>query len=1385
MSNANLAKLKKKAADFEQKKQFDRALTAYVQLLDEAGRDLDDADLQLFSRVGDLLQRQGNMSEALAYYEKAVDVYAERGFLNNAIALCNRILRQSPARTAVYYKLGKISAAKGFKSDAKKNFLEYADRMQKGGHVDEAFRALKEFADLCPDQDDIRLMLAEWLNKENRKSEALEQLETLYSKLEAEGRSAEARATIDRIKAIDPGVVPRPSGAYVAQKSNDLVFLDLEADVVPTPRATDAQPSPDHDETAMRTPESSRIPALDGLIITFDPELESGGEGIAPEATPDGFQATTSDGGTDLGGTVAEPVVMDGLEPTDEGSGEGAEEGDSLLALTVEAWGSETREIPLLEGLEVAGASMSGGHPALNPLVDGPPMSGEEFATLPLNLETELAEVATRPRGEHDLALPTSLPLMTTDEAPIDLLAVISTPLGAAAEDVAGESPASDGIDLLSLPPVSALEAEPEGDAPRVTGSLSPLDIEALPPGDKLAVVLDEDEPIDLERSLDALSGWEELSIVGGAADEVPDTSHSGGDAEPDEVPLEAVAAGSNLAAGANAAGVDDAAGADAAPAHEGEEQDAERPRHDTTELVTQHGTARATDEIIAVPSEEIDEEIKRSLRLEFALQEDGEPDTWVEARPATGIPDSAPSDSAGTHAGGDRADARAGQEALPSLPGESPLEETSEPAEARDAGPAIDHLESLGEAPSAVGGGEEPDINLLDELTPPFMRHDGERPAADVPIGPSGEGETRAGAEEAPADWMPEGIDPAPADEGEGQADDLPLLALDGDTGDEPALDLTPFVVEEDLPVDFLLQSDAPADGDASDEPPDGELGVHARSDDATVSGSTPEVERAADRGDSDEWLADQAPEVLIDGEWHHGHMGSLVSGEMRAIGTHADDHAPRTNVRFDDLAAAAMWGSPDDAGSTPGGGRRPTPATGRAVFAHLHTPRSTLSLGGVEAQLRRRLELDPDNAELRRQLGETLLDQGDREGGLAALDYAMRVYEQAGNLDGARSVADIVLRVIPSSIWHHQKRVEYAVRSADRVRLVEAYVELADALFRSGDPEKARVVYGRVLELAPGNGRARFALGLLTSADDEGEGMEPAASSAVHPPVPSAEQDQPIQAVATLFDGASDRGEGETAAHEHVEETSPPSTAPAALSLAPSAGERTPGDEGPAIPARDDATDSASRDLTPLSRNGSAPSAAPVGGRQTPRDGEGDEEEFIDLGSWLRAEEPTRSTRMVTVEATPSGDEQADFDEMLRRFKQGVAANVDEEDFASHYDLGVAYKEMGLVDEAIAEFQKSLRGDTHRVRSYEALGQCFVEKGQLQVASTLLRRAVETTGADDQQLVGVLYLLGYASEVMARHADALGYYQRVFAVDIEFRDVAQRVAAMEHVTQ
>ena len=152
-----------------------------------------------------------------------------------------------------------------------------------------------------------------------------------------------------------------------------------------------------------------------------------------------------------------------------------------------------------------------------------------------------------------------------------------------------------------------------------------------------------------------------------------------------------------------------------------------------------------------------------------------------------------------------------------------------------------------------------------------------------------------------------------------------------------------------------------------------------------------------------------------------------------------------------------------------------------------------------------------------------------------------------------------------------------------------------------------------------------------------------------------------------------------------------------------------------------------------------------------------------------------------MVVEEKEPTGDEDADFKDMLRKFKQGISENVEEEDHQSHYDLGVAYKEMGLLDEAIAEFQKALRAPSNRVPTYEALGQCFMEKGQGPMAATILSRALHEKGVSEDQLVGVLYLLGQCAEQRGQLEQAVEYYQRVFVIDIQFKDVGERLAALE----
>jgi tetratricopeptide (TPR) repeat protein len=168
----------------------------------------------------------------------------------------------------------------------------------------------------------------------------------------------------------------------------------------------------------------------------------------------------------------------------------------------------------------------------------------------------------------------------------------------------------------------------------------------------------------------------------------------------------------------------------------------------------------------------------------------------------------------------------------------------------------------------------------------------------------------------------------------------------------------------------------------------------------------------------------------------------------------------------------------------------------------------------------------------------------------------------------------------------------------------------------------------------------------------------------------------------------------------------------------------------------------------------------------------------DFVDLGSLVLDQSARpRDTRMRIERAAPSEDEQKNFEEMLAEFKRGIELNLDVDDYEAHYDLGVAFKEMGLLDEAIAEFQKALRAPEGRLRTSEALGVAFFEKGQFGIAETVLRRGVDAEAGGDDAKIGLLYWLGRSAEAQDKATDALRYYERALAIDIRFMDLGERV--------
>ena len=375
--------------------------------------------------------------------------------------------------------------------------------------------------------------------------------------------------------------------------------------------------------------------------------------------------------------------------------------------------------------------------------------------------------------------------------------------------------------------------------------------------------------------------------------------------------------------------------------------------------------------------------------------------------------------------------------------------------------------------------------------------------------------------------------------------------------------------------------------------------------------------------------------------------------------------------------------------------------------------------------ADLEDRVLDDPENPDVHLAMADGLVAAGETTRVEEELELALAGYEDREDWVRAAQMADRLVELTPDSVSHHQKRVELAYRAGDRAPLLESYLGLGDALAKSGALEKAIAVYGRVIEHDPKHVRAAAALARLG-----------VAAPGTAPPAP----EKPA---------ASPRP------------TAAPSAPPAAAAPPP------PAPRPPLKPA-------AAAPKPPAQAPPTQP-AAPSPPRKAAAAATGD---FVDLGSMVFEEENRRDTRMRVNRREPQDqDEQREFHEILEQFKRGIDQNLDSDDYEAHYDLGVAFKEMGLLDEAIAEFQKALRSPEGRLRTSEALGMAFFERGQHAACEAVLRRAVDSVPGGDDSKIGLLYWLGRASEALGKEADAISSYERAMVIDISFMDLSKRV--------
>jgi tetratricopeptide (TPR) repeat protein len=260
-------------------------------------------------------------------------------------------------------------------------------------------------------------------------------------------------------------------------------------------------------------------------------------------------------------------------------------------------------------------------------------------------------------------------------------------------------------------------------------------------------------------------------------------------------------------------------------------------------------------------------------------------------------------------------------------------------------------------------------------------------------------------------------------------------------------------------------------------------------------------------------------------------------------------------------------------------------------------------------------------------------------------------------------------------------------------------------------------------------------------------------------------------VEALAARFPGDPDVEARRAKIDDALTVAAPPPTPPASTKTSPGALSRDEIESEllSAIPDDDE-------EVAPV-----PPAAAPVAQPMAPVAEENlfaDEDDFFDLAAELESELNEEE------EPLALSEEEQSLEEIFKEFKKGVEQQLDSEDYDTHYNLGIAYKEMGLTDEAIGEFQLASKDPKRAVECASMLGLCFLEKGMPQLAIKWYRKGLEMPEINEEEHVGLLYDLGSAYVEVGDTQNAQKAFMEVYGMNTNYREVVDRIKQLEGAT-
>lgn len=141
----------------------------------------------------------------------------------------------------------------------------------------------------------------------------------------------------------------------------------------------------------------------------------------------------------------------------------------------------------------------------------------------------------------------------------------------------------------------------------------------------------------------------------------------------------------------------------------------------------------------------------------------------------------------------------------------------------------------------------------------------------------------------------------------------------------------------------------------------------------------------------------------------------------------------------------------------------------------------------------------------------------------------------------------------------------------------------------------------------------------------------------------------------------------------------------------------------------------------------------------------------------------------------------------ELFEEFRVAEEGDDVREDYETHYNMGTAYKEMDLIDEAIQEFQTSASlvkpgdGTSRFLQCCNLLGHCFMQKGMPEAAVIWFKKGLSAPGHSEDEYQALRYELGAAYEQLGDYKQAREFYTEVYGVDVSYREVADKLSQLK----